>query len=102
MNSRFLLALYETNAYLERGGTSASSFSTLNFGEADPRAEGSPELPDFLNPLAGPIHSFPDNDPELFDSEPTAAQPALEMEVSDGETGEATELTEMVEVGGQV
>ncbi|OJT09211.1 hypothetical protein TRAPUB_14337 [Trametes pubescens] len=102
LNSRFLLALYETNAHLERGGTSASSFSTLDFGEADLRAEGSPELPEFLSSLGGPIHSFPDHDPDLFDSEPTAAPPAFEMEVSDGETGEATELIEMVEVGGQV
>lgn len=74
MNSRFLLALYETNAHLERGGSSASSFSTLAFGEADPRAAGSPELPEFIQSLGGPIHSFPDHDAELFDPEPTTAQ----------------------------
>ncbi|KAL1938460.1 hypothetical protein VTO73DRAFT_11700 [Trametes versicolor] len=78
LNSRFLLSLYETNIYLERGGGSASSFSsTLDFGEAD-RAR-SPELPEFLSSLAGPIHSIPDDDPARFDFEPTP-QPTPEIE----------------------
>ncbi|OJT12065.1 hypothetical protein TRAPUB_11389 [Trametes pubescens] len=81
LSSRFLLALYETNARLERGGSSASSFSTLDFGEADPRAAGSPELPEFLQSLGGPIQSFPDHDPELFDPEPTTVQQEPEAEV---------------------
>lgn len=102
MNCRFLLALYETNAYLERGGTSTSYFSTLGFCEADPRGARSPELPEFLNSLAGPIHSVPDHDLELFESELTKAQPAREAEVLGREAGEAMELIEMVEVDAQV
>ncbi|KAL1937385.1 hypothetical protein VTO73DRAFT_13791 [Trametes versicolor] len=82
LSSRFLLALYETNVNLERGGTSVSSFSTLDFGGLD-RAAGSPQLPEFLTSLAGPIQSVPDDDddPELFDSEPTA-QHRIEAEAS--------------------
>lgn len=66
MNSRFLLALYETNAHLERGGTSASSFSTLEFGEA--YRTGPPQLPEFLISFGGPICFIPDDDAEMFDS----------------------------------
>lgn len=104
MNSRFLLALYETNTHLERGGSSASSFSTLNFGEANSlRAAMSPELPEFLNSLAGPIHSLPDHDPEMFDPEPTMVQQEREGEVhaqskSQSEVG-AQGQVESVEVG---
>lgn len=100
MNSRFLLALYETNTRLERGGSSASSFSTLDFGEADSRAAGSPELPDFLRSLAGPIHSFPEHDPELFDPEPKTVQQEREGEVS-AESESAVEVqvqAELIEV----
>ncbi|OJT09213.1 hypothetical protein TRAPUB_14339 [Trametes pubescens] len=72
MVSRFLLALYETNAHIERGGVTsvASSFTTLDFGEAG-RAAGSTELPGFLNSLAGSIRSISDSNPEPFDSETT-------------------------------
>lgn len=70
MNSRFLLALYETNASLERGGASDSdldpSFS-LNSGGAD--GVKSPDLPEFLTSLAGPVHIILDDDVELLDSE---------------------------------
>lgn len=60
-----LLALYETKARLERGGTSASSFS-IDLGAADLG------LPAFLTPFAGPIHTVPVNDdPDLFDAEST-------------------------------
>ncbi|EIW57019.1 uncharacterized protein TRAVEDRAFT_49830 [Trametes versicolor FP-101664 SS1] len=101
LNSRFLLALYETNARLERGGSSASSFSTLDFGEADPRAAGSPELPEFLNSLAGPIHSFPDHDPELFDPKPTTEQQEREGEAGaeSGSEVEAQVQADSIEVG---
>ncbi|KAL1937387.1 hypothetical protein VTO73DRAFT_13793 [Trametes versicolor] len=105
LNSRFLLALYETNAYLERGGSSASSFSTLDFGEADPRATGSPELPAFLNSLAGPIHSFTDHsftdhDPELFDPESTTVQQEREGElVMESQSEVAQARAETIEVG---
>lgn len=102
LNCRFLLALYETNARLEQGGSSASSFSTLDFGEADsPRATGSPELPEFFQSLGGPIHSFPDQDPELFDPEPTPVQQEHEAEVdaeSEAEVG-AQGQVESIEVG---
>lgn len=102
LNSRFLLALYETNSRLERGGSSASSFSTLNFGETDsPRAAGSPELPEFLHSLAGPIHSFPDHDPELFDPEPTTEQQEREGEAGaeSGSEVEAQVQADSIEVG---
>ncbi|KAL1937394.1 hypothetical protein VTO73DRAFT_13800 [Trametes versicolor] len=102
LNSRFLLALYETNTHLERGGSSASSFSTLDFGGADSlRAAVSPELPEFLNSLPRPIHSLPDHDPEMFDPEPTMVQQEREGEVnaqSQSEVG-AQGQVEPVEVG---
>lgn len=60
-----LLALYETKGRLERGGTSASSFS-IDLGAADPG------LPAFLTPFAGPIHSVPVNDDlDLFYADST-------------------------------
>ncbi|EIW57031.1 uncharacterized protein TRAVEDRAFT_49843 [Trametes versicolor FP-101664 SS1] len=68
LNCRFLLALYGTTAQLERGGTSASSFS-LDLGDAN--LSGTPDLPEFLTSFAGPIHSTPDDDQELFDQERT-------------------------------
>lgn len=63
----------------------------------------SPELPEFLHSLAGPIHSLPDHDPELFDSEPTVVQQEREGEVdaqsqSQSEVG-AQGQVESVEVG---
>lgn len=101
MNSHFLLALYESNARLEGGGYSASSFSTLDFGEADLRGTGSPELPEFLQSLGGPIHSFPDHDPELFEPEPTMVQQEREGEVDAGSESEveAQAQAESIEVG---
>ncbi|EIW57001.1 uncharacterized protein TRAVEDRAFT_21915 [Trametes versicolor FP-101664 SS1] len=67
-NSRFLLALYETNARMEKGCASTSSFSgsTVDFRGANPEApSGFPEL---LSTLAGPICSIPDDGSEMFDS----------------------------------
>lgn len=61
----------------------------------------SPELPEFLNSLAGPIHSLPDHDPEMFDPEPTMVQQEREGEVnaqSQSEVG-AQGQVEPVEVG---
>lgn len=69
MNSRFLLALYETNAKLERGASSFSSFSA-GMGRIDLGQAGSPELPDFLHSLGGPIQSIPDGELEILDSAP--------------------------------
>lgn len=62
LNSRFLLALHETNARLE--GAANTSISSLSFntgGGGDLRA-GSPELPEFLGVLGGSIVSFHNND----------------------------------------
>lgn len=74
---------------MERGGASVSSFSTLDFGEAT-RAGGSPELPEFLSSLAGPIHSIPNEDPELFDSEPILQhKPEVETRTRTEEAAEA-------------
>lgn len=103
LNSHFLLALYESNARLERGGYSASSFSTLDFGEADLRGTGSPELPEFLQSLGGPIHSFPDHDPELFEPEPTTVQQEPEGYVgteSESEVGAQVQAESIEGVGG--
>lgn len=61
----------------------------------------SPELPEFLHSLAGPIHSLPDHNPELFDSEPTMVQHDREGQVdaqSQSEVG-LQEQVEPVEVG---
>lgn len=52
---------------LARGGRSASSFS-VDLGDAN--QDGLPELPEFLNSVAGPIHSFHDSDTVIFDEEP--------------------------------
>ncbi len=93
LNSRFLLALYETSASLERGGASDLSFS-LNL------SEGSPELPEYLTSLAGPVHLVPDDDDnvELSGSELT---PGIGPEASAEVEGRvAEELTR--EVGQQV
>ncbi|KAL1937371.1 hypothetical protein VTO73DRAFT_13777 [Trametes versicolor] len=91
LNSRFLLALYETNAYLEKGGTSAATtVSTLDFGGAN-RA-GRSELPGYLSSLAGPIHSIPDDDAGLFDSEPASCETEMGAEAearADAETEES-------------
>lgn len=73
---------------------SESSFSTLDFGGAD-RTAGSPELPRFLDSLAGTIQSTYDDDPELVNSEPSP-QPILEMEDSDGSVEEVGEVEEQV------
>lgn len=61
----------------------------------------SPELPEFLHSLAGPIHSLPDHDPELFHSEPTMVQQEREGEVdaqSQSEVGVQAQV-ESAEVG---
>ncbi|KAL1937162.1 hypothetical protein VTO73DRAFT_14504 [Trametes versicolor] len=65
LNSRFLLALHETNARLE--GTADESISSLSLdtGSGDDRRAGSPELPEFLGVLGGSIHSFHDEDEDL-------------------------------------
>lgn len=90
LNSRFLLALHETNAHLERGGTTASSTSALDFGRANEEAMSS-ELPESISALAGTIHSIPDDDFNMVDSKPTL-QPEIEGEVvapEEGPTGES-------------
>lgn len=60
MNSRFLLALHETNARMEGANMSISSLSLDVNSGGDPTSDGSPELPDFLELFGGPIHSFHD------------------------------------------
>ncbi|KAL1938089.1 hypothetical protein VTO73DRAFT_11918 [Trametes versicolor] len=63
LNSRFLLALYETNASLERGGASDLSFSLNIDGLVD--GAKSPDLPEFLTSLAGPVHITSDDEADL-------------------------------------
>lgn len=90
LNSRFLLALHEANAHLERGGTTASSTSALDFGRANPEAMSS-ELPEFISAIARTIHSIPFDDFDMVNSKPTL-QPEIEVEVvalEEGSTGEA-------------
>lgn len=65
LNSRFLLALHETNARMS--GTDASMVSSLNFNAVsggDLRAS-SRELAGSLGVLGGPIHSFHEDDDDL-------------------------------------
>ncbi|EIW56803.1 uncharacterized protein TRAVEDRAFT_49625 [Trametes versicolor FP-101664 SS1] len=67
LNSRFLLALHETNMRLGGNDTSISSLSFNAGSQGNPR-EGSPELPEFLGIIGGPIHSFHgDEDPETLE-----------------------------------
>ncbi|KAH9852816.1 hypothetical protein C2E23DRAFT_778182 [Lenzites betulinus] len=67
LNCRFLLDLYETNARLERGGSSLSQsnigIGSLHFtGIGAPEAPDSPEDSPFLSSFSGPVlHSFPDD-----------------------------------------
>lgn len=101
LNSRFLLALYETNAHLDRGGSAASPSSTLNFGGAD--REASSELPDFLSSLASPIQSINDNKPELFGPEATPRRLVVAKgEAIDGTVGAKVTETGKSEIGEQV
>ncbi|EIW56806.1 uncharacterized protein TRAVEDRAFT_49628 [Trametes versicolor FP-101664 SS1] len=65
LNSRFLLALHETNARLEGAADESMSSLSLDTGSGDDRRAGSPELPEFLGVLGGPIHSFHDEDEDL-------------------------------------
>ncbi|OJT15919.1 hypothetical protein TRAPUB_14141 [Trametes pubescens] len=64
LNSRFLLALHETNARLEgaAGDTdTAVSVSSLCFNPRSGGTAGTPtrsQLPDFLGIIGGPVHSF--------------------------------------------
>ncbi|EIW53843.1 uncharacterized protein TRAVEDRAFT_51584 [Trametes versicolor FP-101664 SS1] len=63
LNSRFLLALHETNARLEGAADASISSLSLNTGSGDaPSARASPELPPFLGPIGGAIRSFHDDD----------------------------------------
>ncbi|OJT06148.1 hypothetical protein TRAPUB_3083 [Trametes pubescens] len=66
LNSRFLLALRETNARLEGADASISALS-LNTGSTDVLRAGSPELPPFLGAIGGPIHSFHHDELESLD-----------------------------------
>ncbi|OJT15918.1 hypothetical protein TRAPUB_14140 [Trametes pubescens] len=67
LNSRFLLALHETNARMGGTDTSIVSSESLYFNtgsDVDPKAT-SPELPEFLGVLGGPTHLFHDDDEDL-------------------------------------
>ncbi|EIW63096.1 uncharacterized protein TRAVEDRAFT_43403 [Trametes versicolor FP-101664 SS1] len=64
LNSRFLLALHETNTRLGGTNTSISSLSFNIASGGDPGA-GSPEPPEFLGIIGGSIHSFHDDDGDL-------------------------------------
>ncbi|KAL1940485.1 hypothetical protein VTO73DRAFT_9057 [Trametes versicolor] len=65
LNSRFLLALHETNTRLEGAANTSLSSLTLNTGSSDtPSARASPELPPVLGPIGGTIHAFHDDDDE--------------------------------------
>lgn len=64
LNSRFLLALHETNARLVGANRSISSLS-IDINDGDDQRAGSPELPQFLGAIGGPIHSFHDEDEDL-------------------------------------
>lgn len=65
MNSRFLLALHETNARLEGAGDASISSLSLNTGSGDNRRGDSPDLPEFLGVIGGSIHSFHDENEDL-------------------------------------
>ncbi|KAH9852828.1 hypothetical protein C2E23DRAFT_729975 [Lenzites betulinus] len=73
LNCRCLLDLYETNAWLERGGSSLSQ-SNIGIGSLHFTAIGgpegdSPEDSPFLSSFSGPVlHSFPDDDDMALDT----------------------------------
>lgn len=65
LNSRFLLALHETNARLEGAADESISSLSLDISSVDDRRAGSPELPEYLGVLGGPIRSFHNDDEDL-------------------------------------
>lgn len=65
LNSRFLLALHETNARLEGAADTSIPSLALDTRSGDDRRAGSPELPEFLGVLGGSIRSFQDEDEDL-------------------------------------
>ncbi|OJT08763.1 hypothetical protein TRAPUB_373 [Trametes pubescens] len=89
LNSRFLLALHETNTRLEGGDTSISSLS-FNTGSSGDQRAGSPKLPEFLGVIGGPIHSFHDGeeDMESLEFAPTSQEEHQTSE-SEGEVLES-------------
>lgn len=61
LNSRFLLALHETNARMEGAADTSISALSLDAGGGNGPRAGSPKLPEFLGVIGGPIHSFHDD-----------------------------------------
>ncbi|KAL1940432.1 hypothetical protein VTO73DRAFT_9004 [Trametes versicolor] len=66
LNSRFLLALHETNARLEGAADASLSSFSLDTGSGDdPSALASPDLPSFLGPIGGAIRFSYDDDDDM-------------------------------------
>ncbi|KAI0820555.1 hypothetical protein BC628DRAFT_853166 [Trametes gibbosa] len=93
LSCRFLLDLYETNARLERGGSSVSQsladhslhFTGLGSQEADAPGEGSAFLDSFGSSV---YYSFDDDDDDMEDAERVDGEP--EAGPSDSEDPEQT------------
>ncbi|KAH9852814.1 hypothetical protein C2E23DRAFT_917821 [Lenzites betulinus] len=85
LSARFLLDLYETNARLERGGSSLSQSNigthSLHFAESGGARADAPENPPFLDSFSGPVlHPFPD-DIIAFDTIDDKPKPAASLSV---------------------
>ncbi|EIW56807.1 uncharacterized protein TRAVEDRAFT_49629 [Trametes versicolor FP-101664 SS1] len=65
LNSRFLLAIHETNARLEGAADTSISSLSLHTGRGGTAQAGSPELPDFLGIIGGSFRSFHDDNEDL-------------------------------------
>ncbi|KAH9852820.1 hypothetical protein C2E23DRAFT_885207 [Lenzites betulinus] len=102
LSCRFLLDLYETNARLERGGSSLSQsnigIGSLHFtGIGGPEGD-SPEDSPFLSSFSGPVlHSFPDDSDMVFDT--TDDEPETGPSVPARTTALAAAVTETAAEG---
>ncbi|OJT08758.1 hypothetical protein TRAPUB_368 [Trametes pubescens] len=87
LNSRFLLALHETNARLEGAVDASITSLSLNISSGDDPRAGSPELPQFLGPIGGLIHSLPDDDLESLEFAPSAPSQRETLRDPEAEVG---------------
>lgn len=88
LNSRFLLALHETNAHLEGAADTSISSLSLSTGSGGERQAGSPELPEYLGVIGGSIHSFHDDEDDLQSLEFAPPQEEECQPVPEGEIQE--------------
>lgn len=88
LNSRFLLALHETDAQVVGAVDTSISSLSLNSGSGGELHAGSPELPEYLGIIGGSIRSFHGDEDDLQSLEfappqEEEHQPELEGEIQE-------------------